>query len=312
MSPTIKEGTALKSASFKFILHVKHRTPIPLMSKFQGESLKQLMHEHHHRFFFAVNSYFCVIALIFGFFIQSSSYGLVLLPETAPNDPTTSTVIFDDPYTGMVLRTENRTVGTVAVSFPILTLDPQNHLYAQTGVESTLRLEGISFSPETLDLRVGLNWVHIFDEHFSLSLGISHESGHVMDNVIETELIPYNIGVDGFPIRLIYKPFANVEIGLHELVVIDAIPRSRELIGGLFFEYYPWTLPNHNGFYIQSDLYFPENPSIGLTTTEQIGYRYDTAHFVAGYHSGADLRLKHQLVLNSTSYFWYTGIRFEI
>ncbi len=255
-------------------------------------------------------------SILFFLFAMSASIApasaFTFLPENAYRDPTISTVLFEDPYTGFEVRTQGRTVGTVAVSMPAAAWGEHDQLFLQTGVESTLRIEGETFYSETLDLRVGANWVHLLAPDLWLSAGISHTSGHVMDDVNEKILIPYNVGIDGIPLRLSYQACPHLRVGMHELMSIGSDPGTRKFIGGIFFEYFPWSTLNQDGLYFQSDLYLPENPYIPVSTTEQIGYRYHRAHAVAGFHSGADLRLKHQLYLNTRTNFWYTGFKLEI
>ncbi|MBC7396817.1 MAG: hypothetical protein H7333_05180 [Bdellovibrionales bacterium] len=234
-----------------------------------------------------------------------------LLPEGKLPDPTLSAVLFEDAYTGFLLRSDNRTLGTVAMSLPLYRFE-QDTIYAFTGIEATLRNEGATFNSESLDLRVGAKWVHPLSSHLLSSLGISHTSGHVVDDVIEKSLEPYNVGIDGIPFRLVYDSEEQWRVGLHGVVPLSSEPSTRAVIGGSFVEYYFTSSKAVEGWLLALDVYFPENALITVSTISELIYRYRQANLMVGFHSGADPRLKHQLYLKSQANFAFTGFRFEI
>lgn len=252
-----------------------------------------------------------IAGLLLIFYSQMRAAHAEFLPQNKMSDPTTSVVLFEDPYTGFLLRSDNRTLGTVAISIPLYSFGNEL-IYAYTGIEATLRNQGASFNSETLDLRVGAKWVHPFTENFFVALGIGHTSGHVVDDVIEKGLVPYNVGIDGFPIRLVYSTPEHFRFGLHGVVPIDSDPPTRFFIGGWFTEFYFSDLTATSGWMIGNDLYLPENPAISVSTVTELVYRYRQARVMAGFHTGADVRLKHQLFLKSQVNFGFVGFRYEI
>lgn len=233
------------------------------------------------------------------------------LPQGKASDPTNSVILFEDPYTGFLLRSDNRTLGTVAISLPLYSFE-HDLIYAYTGVEATLRNQGASFNSETLDLRVGAKWVHPFSEHIYGSLGLGHTSGHVVDDVIEKGLVPFNVGIDGFPLRLVYSTLEHFRFGLHGVVPIGSDPPTRLFTLGWLTEFYFTDLNSISGWMIGNDIYLPENPNIVLSTVTELVYRYRQARLMVGFHTGADVRLKHQLFLKSQVNFGFAGFRFEI
>lgn len=252
-----------------------------------------------------------LLAAFLLFYSSLSFADLNFFPERAYRDPTISTVIFADPFTGFLFRTDDRMLGNITVNIPLAAW-AKDELFIQTGVLSTLRFSGPTFYAETLDLRVGLKWVHPFGDRLFFSVGVGHISGHTMDDVIETSLAPLNVGIDGFPLRLVFKADSNLRLGIHGMVNLGSEPFTRRNSGGIFVEYRPWSEYGKDGFFLATNLYYAENVNMGMSTHEQIGYTFHRANFLFGYHSGADLRLKHELYLNTKANFWYTGLNFEL
>ena len=235
---------------------------------------------------------------------------LVLFPERSLKDPTLTTVLFEDPSLSFLFRTEGRTVGTIGASLPLLKVG-DDAVFAQAGVECSLRVQGAAFFSESLDLRVGLNWVHPFTKNWFISLGLSHTSGHVVDDSFEKQLEPLNVGIDGIPFRIVYDSQNLFRAGIHTLASLGSDPATRILMGGVFAEVYPFSGKTGHGLYVASDLYLPERSVLSLSTIEEVGYAYHGARVVFGFHSGADLRLKYQLFLKSTQNFWFSGLKFD-
>ena len=251
--------------------------------------------------------------------LNSALADIQVFPINAYHDPSITTLIFEDPYTGFLFKNSNRTIGNVAISIPLLSWgDGNDQLFLNTGVECSLRTEGMTFYSETLDLRVGMNWVHPFNSHWLTSVGLEHMSGHLVDDALEKQLEPLNMGIDSVPLRLVYHHENGIRAGLHLAVETGrSDPVSRYVFGGIFAEYHFYTDTSSaktptDGPYIGTNIYYAENLNIGLSTTSEIGYEYHRMHFLLGYHSGADTRLKQEMFLNSTAYFWYSGLRYEI
>ena len=251
-------------------------------------------------------------SFIFLFGIQTCALAdLKFLPEKFYSNPTISTTQFHDPYLGFFARGNKRTIGNIGVSVPFFAWD-EDQIFVESGVEVTLRNAGATFFSESLDLRVGFIWTHPISKKLWLALGMQHTSGHVMDDVLEKNLTPLNVGIDGIPFRLVYNPSSQLRMGLHGVGSVGSDPVSRTIAGGSFFEYRFFEPSERIGFFVASDIYLPENLFISVSTNEQIGYSYHKGNLILGYHSGADTRLKHQLYLGSRADFWYAGVSFEI
>jgi len=257
------------------------------------------------------------ILFLFSFFSTAVTVAKAepqILPENAYRDPTISTTIFEDPYTGFLFRDDNRVVGNIATNIPLLSFNEgKDQIFLQASVESSLRDAGVTLYAETLDMRIGMNWTHPLADHWWVTAGLQHMSGHVMDDVIEKSLIPLNMGIDEIPFRLVYRDKNGIKSGLHlSLDTGRSDPASRFVAGGVFGEYHFSHDEAGDGFYVGTNLYFAENLNIGLSTTTEAGYVYHRMHCLLGYHSGADPRLKQEMFLGTTAYFWFAGFRYEI
>lgn len=139
--------------------------------------------------------------------VQAEAIGVTILPESHHQQYSTFGLFIDGQST-LIYRTISRAWAGLGIGVPLLGFGPselQPQLILTGNVNTALRLEsGGEFNSETADSRQGLTFEYPLHPDLRFSIGLVHASGHASDNVLELDLIPYDLGQDSMPMRVVY------------------------------------------------------------------------------------------------------------
>ncbi len=267
--------------------------------------------------------------LILMFFFQSlpSRSAVLLLPETTHQRFLTYG-LFVDNQSSLLFRDSGKAFGSLAgsialVSFEGLKGKPQ--IVLTGSVHSAFRLADGAFNSETADSRMSLLWDTELSSDWLLSLGFSHASGHVSDDVLDLDLLPLDVGIETFPIRIVYQGSSFFRFGItFQPTYAASAPPSKMFQANEFFEWFPY---GDSGDYHRFTPYlalgfeqFGHN-EIDLSAHAQLGAylgnHRDAKYFtslraVLGAYTGPDPRLKYYYYKDKTARFIYFGLMFDL
>lgn len=177
---------------------------------------------------------------------------------------------------------------------------------------------------ETVDARVGLAVDLTLSEAWLLSLGWTHMSGHISDDVLDRDLIGSNLGNESLWARAIRIVNPKLRIGGTLKPVVGSEPKMKFFAADQFIEYFPWGVSENfqdwNPFVAGSlEEYGPDK--VDLTYHLQLGWfagnhtfakKHSSIRTVAGYYHGIDPRLKYAQFKYRRTDFFYAGLMFDI
>lgn len=252
-----------------------------------------------------------LLASLFLMFTPKMAYSETVWLPKKMTESVLSVSILEDSYTGVEVTSNDHLLGSLSSNFPILAFESKDQLVASAQVLFDARYGGTNIYAENLDVRVSMYYSHLLKNHLILRYGLTHTSGHVMDDVKETALIPLNMGSDSLSFRIANDGANPFRYGIYANGFLDTDPTGRTINGGIFGEYY-FSNNSTDSFFIAQNISLPENLRISVGTASTFGYAYKTLRVVAGYAQGADPRLKHQLYLNYRANYFYGGLRIEM
>jgi hypothetical protein len=176
---------------------------------------------------------------------------------------------------------------------------------------------------DTVDVRVGLLFLFRLSESARLSVGWTHFSGHISDNVLDPALIGSNLGDETIPIRFVYDMGKYARLGASFKPYIGSEPSMKFFAADQFAEWFPWGAndsaqgtpflavgceeygPHHLDFllHVQVGIYFGNH----LTERHRPGFRV-----ALGFYNGPDPRLKYAQYKDESARFGYLGILFDL
>lgn len=251
---------------------------------------------------------------------------LVFLPESHHQQFLTY-AFFLEEHTSLVARNANRAWGSLAASIALLEKsDWRSQLIAFGSANSSFRLNERrdTLLTETIDARAGLRIELNATEKTRVSIGWTHESGHVSDNIENLELLGSNLGNEILHGRVFYDCIEQVRIGATLKPVIGSDPGMKTWGSDVFFEVFPLgqsTNPRKPVPYLALGLQQTGTDVIRLTRELQLGVYFgnhtqlihkSTLRVVAGYYNGVDPRLKYAQIKFSTVEFGYLGLNFDL
>ncbi|MBC7385528.1 MAG: hypothetical protein H7301_05095 [Cryobacterium sp.] len=236
--------------------------------------------------------------------------------------------LFIDNQTTLIYRNAGRAWGALGATFALLGRGQgveASQLVVSASVNTAFRLED-GLSPETADARVEITWDTRLSPEWLLSFGFSHASGHVNDSALpqDLDLLPLNLGVDAFPIRVIYDGSEFFRPGFTLKPLFESEPKSKFFQGNQFLEWYPWGRAKSYSVptpYFAFGLEEYGHNSLEVSLHSQVGVyfgnhrdpkRFNSLRCTAGFYSGPDPRLKYYYYKDTHVTFGYLGIMLDI
>lgn len=237
--------------------------------------------------------------------------------------------LFADENTGFLIRESGKGWGALGgavalVEMPDWKMAPQLVLFGSVNTGFRDKTSIIDFATETMDARFGLSVEGSVNPHLRFSAGLVHYSGHAVDGILDASLIPPNLGMDQFFLRVIFDYADHWRVGASFKPVLGSDPGTGFFAADQFIECFPFGVAanairltpfiavaldegavNYAGatFHVQLGVY-----AGGHTQVE----RMSTVRFVIGWYTGSDPRLKYAAFMNSKATFVYGGVLFNI
>lgn len=173
---------------------------------------------------------------------------------------------------------------------------------------------------QTVDARVGLSLDHPFTSSFRGSLGWTHWSGHISDDVPDKDLIGPNSGDEQLYARVIYDWQRVARVGATLKPIVGSDPGMMAFAADQFAELYPWgtAASVHSPTpYIAVGCEEYGVHAVDFTVNVQAGIYFgdhlDAQHHpelrvAVGYYNGVDPRLKYMQFKDSFQQFGYFGV----
>ncbi len=177
---------------------------------------------------------------------------------------------------------------------------------------------------ETIDARVGL-WLNFEPKpKHHVSLGWTHLSGHVSDDLPDMDLFGSNLGWEVLRARFIYSGWDGVRIGASLKPIIGSDPPMKVFSADQFVEWFPfgWGERRNEGKpYVSLGLEQMAVDHYVLTTQLQAGVQFGNVsrpvhepslRLALGYWNGMDPRLKYLQFKRATTDFVFLGLFADI
>ena len=255
-------------------------------------------------------------------------FALVILPESRDLQYRTYGLFFDQQST-LVYRNGGHALGAIGGTIAVLEApewrwNPQLVANGSANAAFTLNSRGDTLLTETVDARVGLALDLRFDQSFRGTIIWTHQSGHISDNVPDTDLIGSNLGNEVITLRVIRDIDREWRLGGGLRPTVGSDPGMKVFGAEEFAEWFPWKAdPNPHHFSPFVAVGFEEfgRQDIGLTFNAQAGWaagdhfselKHPGLRIVVGYYNGADPRLKYFQFKDSKVEFVYGGLMFDI
>ncbi len=257
--------------------------------------------------------------------LPTQAFAFEFLPESGHQRFQTFGLFIEDQTT-LIQQSGSRAWGALGTSIALFGLgsDTSSSQFVLTASVNTAFRLSQSLDPETADARVSLKWETALSSDWLLSFGFSHASGHVNDDVIDKDLEALNVGIETFPLRIIYTGSEHFRPGLTFQPLFGSEPKTKGVQANQFLEIYPWGTSSEfrrGTPYLALGVEEYGHNKIDLSGHAQIGAyfgnhvqnkRFNSLRIVLGGYSGQDPRLKYYYYKDTRAKFAYAGLMFDI
>lgn len=270
------------------------------------------------------------LSILIGFvsFIEISHAEIEFLPNSRHQQSLTYG-LFTDQQSTLVFRSAGQAWAAVGGFISLVELkdwayQPQLILHGSSSASMRINTKGDTLLTDTVDARVGLGFDLKFTESLRGSITWTHQSGHISDNVPDTDLIGTNLGNEIIAFRVIKDIDRTFRFGGSLRPFLGTEPKMKAFGADQFLEWFFRGAPESKH---QFTPYFAAGfeeygfNQIDLTFHAQIGFmvgnhfdeiKNSTLRTVFGYYNGVDPRLKYYQFKNRKSEFIYAGVMFDL
>ena len=268
---------------------------------------------------------FWVFLILFGLgFSPGVRAEFTLLPESRHQQYLTY-ALFTEEHTSLLLRDSGRAWGAVAGGIALLEAPdwrwrPQLIVHASANASFRLNASYAGLLTDTIDARAGLAVEMALRQDLRLSIGWTHYSGHIADNVPDKDLIGSNLGDEFLPIRLIYDGHPNFRAGGTLKPLFSSDPKMLLFAADQFIEWFPFgnrEAEKAGTPFVslgadqmgRNHLVLSTNAMIGCYLGSHLMEKHGSAaRAVLGYYQGWNPALKYAEFKDSQVQFVYSGL----